>query len=115
FVMLPAGEIVGRIVTTEGAPLPDYFISLAAPQQRAGYSVASASSDERGQFRLAGIPTNQALIFTTNPGGKPSMTVKAAPEKFEIAKIHHVRLIVPPSDSGAALKIEHAEDDLDPP
>ncbi|HZJ17829.1 MAG TPA: biopolymer transporter ExbD [Chthoniobacteraceae bacterium] len=109
FVMLPAGEIVGRIVTTEGAPLPNYFISLAAPQQLAGYSVASTSSDQRGQFRLAGIPTNQPLIFTTNPGGNPSATIKSAPERFETAKIASVRIVMPPPESGAPLTIERTE------
>jgi hypothetical protein len=70
--MLPAGEI--RLVALSRPKVRrfrTYFISLAAPQQLAGYSVASTSSDQRGQFRLAGIPTNQPLIFTTNPGGKP--------------------------------------------
>jgi uncharacterized GH25 family protein len=68
--MLPTGVISGQILNEDGEPMPQ--ISVAA--MRYGYTVmgrhldqsANASTDDKGQFRLFGLPPGSYLVMA-NP------------------------------------------------
>ena len=107
FVMLPAAEITGEILTDNGSKATPHFVSVDAVGQRPGYNVAGELSQSGGDFQLRNIPAGNSLTITVNPEGKPGQTSQSAEMKFEPGKPNRLRLILPSGGSGnGPLRVE---------
>lgn len=69
--LAPAGVIVGTILDEDGQPFSgariDALVSRAENNQSTLVSVASAESDDKGAFRLTGLPEGQYYVSALDP------------------------------------------------
>ena len=67
----PAGVIVGRILDEDQRPLAGATIDALVPRTEAGQptlaSVSTTDSDDRGEFRLTGLPAGQYYVSAFDP------------------------------------------------
>jgi hypothetical protein len=83
FHLPKGGTITGSVSDDEGEPVADAAVSLQpveyiAGHPHAGAALAAATTDDRGMFRLTGVPEGPALVsvvagggFRRSPGGSP--------------------------------------------
>jgi hypothetical protein len=81
-----AGTIPGRLLDEDGTPLSGADVealSLRAAEGRQLTAVASARTDDRGEFRLAGLPSGQYFVVARDPAfnnvGDQSGALRYAP------------------------------------
>jgi hypothetical protein len=71
FALAPAGVIVGRVLDEDDNPFAgaaiDALISRTAGSQATLVSVATARSDDRGEFRLTGLASGQYYVSAFDP------------------------------------------------
>jgi carboxypeptidase family protein len=71
FALLPAGVIAGRIMDEDGKPFEGAVMDALVPRTEAGQptlvSAATAESDDRGEFRLTGLPSGQYYVSAFDP------------------------------------------------
>ena len=71
FALAPAGVIVGRVLDEDDQPFAgatiDALISRTAGSQPTLVSVATAQSDDRGDFRLTGLAAGQYYVSAFDP------------------------------------------------
>jgi hypothetical protein len=69
--LAPAGVIVGQILDEDGQPLAGAVIDALGSRfennQATLLSVASARSDDKGAFRLTGLPAGQYFVTASDP------------------------------------------------
>ena len=67
----PAGVIVGRILDEDQRPLAGATIDALVPRTEAGQptlaSVSTTDSDDRGEFRLTGLPAGRYYVSAFDP------------------------------------------------
>jgi Carboxypeptidase regulatory-like domain len=71
FSLLPAGVIVGRILDEDDQPFAGATVDALVPRTEQGQptlaSVATAESDDRGEFRLTGLAAGQYYVSAFDP------------------------------------------------
>ncbi len=71
FALAPAGVIVGRVLDEDDNPFAgatiDALVSRSAGSQPTLVSVATARSDDRGDFRLTGLAAGQYYVSAVDP------------------------------------------------
>lgn len=71
FALLPAGVIVGRLVDEDDKPFAGATIDALVPRTVGGQptlaAVATTESDDRGAFRLTGLPAGQYYVSAFDP------------------------------------------------
>jgi hypothetical protein len=71
FALLPAGVIAGRVSDEDDKPLAgarlDALVSRTESNQPTLVSVATAQSDDRGEFRLTGLAAGQYYVSVFDP------------------------------------------------
>jgi beta-lactamase regulating signal transducer with metallopeptidase domain len=88
FILLPAAHLAGTLIDADDKPLTGYRISLTGDNLPPSSSViGSTKSDEKGQFRLAQIPTGfNYQILVEPPKAEPPWNAWASgPFGFRIS------------------------------
>jgi hypothetical protein len=71
FALAPAGVIAGRVLDEDDKPFEgatvDALVSRTDGGQATLVSIATAQSDDRGEFRLAGLPGGQYYVSAFDP------------------------------------------------
>jgi protocatechuate 3,4-dioxygenase beta subunit len=82
----PAGTIPGRLLDEDGTPLAGADIEARSLRTESADGVASARSDDRGEFRLTGLAEGQYFVVARDPAlegtGEQSGPVRFAPTYF---------------------------------
>ena len=69
--LLPAGVIVGRVLDEDDNPFAGASVDALVPRTAGGQtmlvSLASAHTDDRGEFRLVGLPAGQYYVSAFDP------------------------------------------------
>jgi Carboxypeptidase regulatory-like domain len=72
FRMTPLGAIAGRVFDEDGEPLAGVGIQVLRFQYSSGrrqlVSVAGSSSNDRGEYRVFGLPAGRYLLLASPPG-----------------------------------------------
>lgn len=72
FRMTPLGAIAGRVFDEDGEPLTGVDIQVLRFQYSTGHrqlvSVAGSSSNDRGEYRVFGLPAGRYLLLASPPG-----------------------------------------------
>ncbi len=70
FVMIPAGEISGRLIDSSGAPFVDHYVSLDADELPPSSSaLASMKTDAAGRFRFSEVPSGPVWLSIRDAQG----------------------------------------------
>jgi hypothetical protein len=85
-----AGTIAGRLLDEDGSPLGGAEIEAlslrSTDEQQSLLPVSAARSDDRGEFRLTGLPAGQYIVLARDPAftnvGDGSGVVRYAPTYF---------------------------------
>jgi hypothetical protein len=76
FRMTPLGAIAGRVVDEDGEPLQGVGIQVLRFSYSSGHrqvvSIAGASSNDRGDYRVFGLPAGRYLLLASPPGAPMS-------------------------------------------
>jgi hypothetical protein len=90
-----AGTIPGRLMDEDGAPLGGAEVQARSLRTASGQALtvtASATTDDRGDFRLAGLPAGQYFVVAIDPAfkgaGDPAGAVRYAPTFYPDALSH---------------------------
>jgi hypothetical protein len=80
FALVPGGYIAGRIFDEDGTPfggaLVDALVARSANGTDTLFSVATAQTDDRGEFRLFGLPPGQYYVSAGDPAFRAVSTPK---------------------------------------
>lgn len=81
FKVVPLGAIAGRVVDEDGEPIQGVGIQVLRFNYTNGYrqliSVAGATSNDRGEYRVFGLPANRYLLLASLPNGPISRPMEA--------------------------------------
>jgi len=81
FHVVPLGAISGRVVDEDGEPIQGVGIQVLRFNYTNGYrqliSVAGATSNDRGEYRVFGLPANRYLLLASLPNGPISRPMAA--------------------------------------
>ncbi|HET9363535.1 MAG TPA: carboxypeptidase regulatory-like domain-containing protein, partial [Candidatus Angelobacter sp.] len=81
FKVVPLGAIAGRVVDEDGEPVQGVGIQVLRLSYINGYrqliSVAGATSNDRGEYRVFGLPANRYLLLASLPNGPMSRPMEA--------------------------------------
>jgi hypothetical protein len=71
FALLPAGVIAGRILDEDNNPFSGATVEALVPRTEQGQltfaAVATTESDDRGAFRLTGLPAGEYYVSASDP------------------------------------------------
>jgi hypothetical protein len=71
FALVPGGSIVGRILDEDGTPFAGALVDALVARFEGGaetlFAVASAESDDRGEFRLFGLAPGSYYVSAADP------------------------------------------------
>ncbi len=82
YVLRPLGLIAGRVVDADGDPVVGARLMLLR-QGRRGMKTAwlpgqgNASSDDRGEFRMFGVPSGKYVLACSATGGRSGLVVRS--------------------------------------
>lgn len=81
YVLRPLGLVTGRVVDADGDPVVGARLLLLRQGRRGGKVTwlpgpASASSDDRGEFRMFGIQSGRYVLACAAAGGRPGLIVR---------------------------------------
>jgi len=78
--LIPGRSITGRILDEDGTAFAGAVVEALVSRFQAGadtlVSVASAQTDDRGEFRLFGLPPGQYYVSASDPAFRSVMTAK---------------------------------------
>lgn len=94
FVLKPGCTLTGQIVDEQGRPQAKRFIAAQMPGQRQGYSIASATTDDQGNFRLEHLPADTAFYLHTAAFEHPSQNGSSAPMKYPAGGTYRLKITV---------------------
>lgn len=81
FHAVPLGAIAGRVVDEDGEPIQGVGIQVLRFNYTNGdrqlISVAGATSNDRGEYRVFGLPANRYLLLASLPNGPISRPMEA--------------------------------------
>lgn len=82
FKVIPLGAIAGRVVDEDGEPLQGVGIQVLRFNYANGHrqliSVAGATSNDRGEYRVFGLPAARYLLLASLPNGPMSRPIETA-------------------------------------
>ena len=71
FTLVPGGYIAGRILDEDGTPFAGALVDALVSRTESGtdllFSVSTAETDDRGEFRLFGLPPGQYYVSAADP------------------------------------------------
>jgi RNA polymerase sigma factor (sigma-70 family) len=81
FLLVPEAVLVGRVVTSDGAPVASARVVAAAEPSEMPHHVASrwADVDADGRFRIAGLAPGAFQLIATSAAGRAAVPVVARP------------------------------------
>lgn len=82
YVLRPLGLVTGRVVDVDGDPVVGARLMLLRQGRRGGRVTwlpgpGSAASDDRGEFRMFGVPSGKYVLACASPGGRQGLVVRS--------------------------------------
>ena len=113
FALVPGGSIAGRILDEDGTPFAGALVDALVTRFEGGtdalFSVASAQTDDRGEFRLFGLAPGRYYVSAADPAFRsvstPAGVVNYAPTYYPGVTADQARAVVV-TGPGDAPKIE---------
>jgi protocatechuate 3,4-dioxygenase beta subunit len=111
-VLLPGGSISGRVFDEDGSPFAGAYVEAVRPLARNGttrlMAFAADRTDDRGEFRLFGLPAGQYYVTATDPSledvGDASGPIRYLPTYYPGAIVPEAATrvaVAPPRDTPA--------------
>jgi hypothetical protein len=121
FRLTPLGALAGHVFDEDGEPLQGVGIQVLRSSYSSGHrqlvSVAGSSSNDRGEYRVFGLPAGRYLLLATPPGAPISRPIESGALLAEVQDMYAPLYYpgVPEVDSASpAVMPEGGElDDLD--
>jgi hypothetical protein len=113
FALVPGGSIAGRILDEDGTPFAGALVEALVTRFEGGtdalFSVASAQTDDRGEFRLFGLAPGRYYVSAADPAFRsvstPAGVVSYSPTYYPGVTADQARAVVV-TGPGDAPKIE---------